>query len=176
MNAERGLLAFVRAELLHELPTTARAPASPAPAPLAPAREPTEEQTNWEDNPASWFAIYDENQNGLLSKDQLLRALVRSNPRLNLEGARSAIAALHLVDDDGGAETISLPRMLEIHETLQATIALQEDSSVDNVLAMLEVMGGPAGITREQAAAALWEENGIIGRAVQRLQRQESGS
>ena len=111
-----------------------------------------------------------------LSKDQLLRALVRSNPRLNLEGARSAIAALHLVDDDGGAETISLPRMLEIHETLQATIALQEDSSVDNVLAMLEVMAGPAGITREQAAAALWEENGIIGRAVQRLQRQESGS
>ena len=188
VDAERGLLAFVRRELLHErasLRTPSERPSPLAPAAASPARapsspatprppwvrhEPTPEQDAWADDPATWFAIYDENQNGLLTHDELLRALVRSNRRLSLEGARHTISVLELASPDAG-ETITLARFLEIHGTLQLATTQQEDHALHTLMLMLEGVEGGGAIGREQAAAALWEENGILSRAVMRLQR-----
>ena len=114
---------------------------------------------------------------GMLTYDQLVRALVRTNPRLNLQGATQALAQLDLVPDwaasegaRGWVDLIDLPRFLEINEALLGLAAQQEDQSLETVMAMLAAVRGDAhGISREMAATALWEENGIIGRAVNRL-------
>jgi len=128
-------------------------------------------------DPRAWFAAVDENHSGMLTYDQLVRALVRTNPRLNLQGATQALAQLDLVPDwaasegaRGWVDLIDLPRFLEINEALLGLAAQQEDQSLETVMAMLAAVRGDAhGISREMAATALWEENGIIGRAVNRL-------
>ena len=142
-----------------------------SPQPMPVRREPTPEQENWASDPRVWFGIYDDTQSGMLTHDQLLRALVRSNPRLNLNGARDTIAALGLATHaEAAGESITLERFLEIHETLLLTTAQQEDNALDTVMAMLTALQGDGhGVSREVAATVLWEENGIISRSVNRL-------
>jgi Ca2+-binding EF-hand superfamily protein len=205
LDTERGLLSFVRRELLHQplTPRTARsststdgAPSSPSAtavpigaAAAASSRQPqppspasgggrhaiaTEsERDTWERDPAVWFAIFDENQSGRLSRDQLVRALVRSSPRLSLQGAHATIDRLELLPGaatGGTAESITLERFVAIHEILLSTIEEQADSSLDTLLAMLAAAhGDDHGITRERAFEALANESGVLVRAYTHL-------
>ena len=117
-----------------------------------------------------WFTIYDENGTGFLTFDQLVRALVRSNRRLSLEGARRSIAQANLAQE-GEGENISLARFLRIHETLKLTANANASVGLDNVMAIIEAMLGEGhNITRDRAAEVLAEENGSVSRTVNRLQ------
>lgn len=208
LDASNGLLAFVRRELLHETPTPAARPAAAQPSPTASDHvgvessersvlpevsgstaasavppfvhhQPTPEERQWADDPRVWFDVYDENRSGLLSYDQLLRALVRSNRQLSLAGAREAIVTLGLAPEAEagvGREVLTLDRFLEVHQILLATTAQQQDVALDDVMGMLEVLlGAEHSVERDRAAAVLWEENGIVARAVMRLAPDAAG-
>ena len=184
VDPQRGLLAFVRKELLHEPSTPAAT--EPSVTPQATTETPpmagrsSSSDRHWADDPRVWFDIYDENRSGMLSHDTLLRALVRSNRRLSLAGARETIATLGLATEAeaaGGGDAITFERFLEIHNTLLATnIEQQEDNALETVMAMLEALcGAEHGIDRDMANQYLWEENGIISRAVNRLEAAVGG-
>ena len=181
LDPKNGLLAFVRAELLHE-PIPPSAPNSPVTPNVAnqtslPSSRGSRASTAssvdedaWETDPKMWFTIYDENGTGFLTFDQLVRALVRSNRRLSLEGARRSIAQANLAQE-GEGENISLARFLRIHETLKLTANANASVGLDNVMAIIEAMLGEGhNITRDRAAEVLAEENGSVSRTVNRLQ------
>ena len=153
VHPERGLLNFVRANLLHE-PVVA--PPSPEPSPSDATRS-----ESLEEEGARWFAAYDDTRSGMLTRDQMLRALVKSVPRATLEIAESvlqrlaaqlpelglgvslALSAAALEDDNGGgssggggaasraraAEAITLEQFLAARLYLSIDEALPEGIS-----------------------------------------------
>ena len=86
VHPERGLLNFVRANLLHE-PVVA--PPSPEPSPSDATRS-----ESLEEEGARWFAAYDDTRSGMLTRDQMLRALVKSVPGATLEIAETVLQRL----------------------------------------------------------------------------------
>jgi hypothetical protein len=102
VHPERGLLNFVRANLLHEatiaplaLPddVTDDVPAPPTPerlqSPLTPSAFALDDESG-----ARWFRAYDDTRSGRLTRDQLLRALVKSLPNATIDTAETVLAQL----------------------------------------------------------------------------------
>ena len=105
-----------------------------------------------------------------LTFDQLLRALVKSNPSLTLDGARAIIGRLDLLDEGqaaAGREAITRDAFLAIHEILLAASAQEEEAQLDRLMEAAARRGVRA--SREQAARELAAQGGHIGRALNRL-------
>ena len=119
LHPERGLLHFVRKELLHE---RVRAPHS--------------------GSAAEWFAHFDDNRSGRLTRDQLLRALCKSSPELTTQTVAGLLQPLGLlpapswVDPLGlrseqphTAETTTLEEFLQIDAVLMNTLQYHRQRS-----------------------------------------------
>ena len=77
-------------------------------------------QRSFSKDPRQWFTTFDENHNGRLSRDQLMRALVKTNPRITSNRAHQLIESLGLLE--GANNSITLERFLSIHEILQSAV------------------------------------------------------
>lgn len=83
-------------------------------------------QRSFHKNPSEWFAAFDVNNSGRLTRDQLLRALVKTNPTLTASRASELIQSLGLLEGlDGPAHgaAVSLEHFLSIHEILLGAVA-----------------------------------------------------
>jgi hypothetical protein len=104
VHPERGLLRFVRTKLLKR----------PPPEPPAGA------------NAAVWFAFFDDNQTGRLTRSQLLRALVKSSERLDSATVIDTLEPLGLLphdangaaDADADDEFVTLDEFVRIDAVL----------------------------------------------------------
>ena len=77
LDPQRGLLNFVRANLLHEPTVPPECASSPPVAPVSPEEPPVDSALGWEDQGIRWFRRYDDTNNGRLTRDQLLRTRAR---------------------------------------------------------------------------------------------------
>ena len=154
LDPDKGLLQYVRSRLLAE-----------DLAPVAVAR-----QRSWNLEPKNWFSFFDANDSGKLTRDQLLRALVKTNALLTPASAGELIDRLELLPPgESGAETITLETFLTIHQILVEASAQSENTQLERLMERLQRRGVEA--SREQALRALEEQGGHIGRAVNRLAR-----
>ena len=101
------------------LPPNAR-PGQPVMCRLPPMPPMLAPQRSFDKAPATWFATFDEDHDGKLTRDQLLRALVKTNRHLTAAQARQTIDRLELL---AGADSVTrgmvtLERFLGIHEIL----------------------------------------------------------
>ena len=86
--------------------------------PMPPALTP---QRSFQKDPRQWFVTFDDNSNGRLTRDQMMRALVKTNPTMTSGRAREMIANLGLLE--GAGNEITLERFLSIHEILLTAVA-----------------------------------------------------
>ena len=84
MDPDGGLLAFVRAHLLH-LPTEPPAGATPA----------------------QWFRYFDDDHSGSLTRPQCMRALVKSSPALTVQTVEEMFAPLGLLPPEATAVSLA---------------------------------------------------------------------
>ena len=101
------------------LPASAR-PGHPVMCRLPPMPPRLTPQRSFSKDPRQWFTTFDENHNGRLSRDQLMRALVKTNPRITSNRAHQLIESLGLLE--GANNSITLERFLSIHEILQSAV------------------------------------------------------
>ena len=99
------------------LPPNAR-PGQPVMCRLPPMPPMLAPQRSFDKAPATWFATFDEDHDGKLTRDQLLRALVKTNPSVTQRRAREVIDSLGLLE--GHANAVTLERFLSIHEILRS--------------------------------------------------------
>ena len=137
VDPERGLLNWVRVHLLNEVSTIdlseadAVEPATPTPATPTPAT-PTRTRT-----PEEWFHFCDDNNSGRLTRDQLVRALVKATRREHFEVER-AITTLHTDGADHlrrlwrvpDSEKFTLAQFLGVRSQLVETAERAESSSL----------------------------------------------
>lgn len=74
-------------------------------------------QQSFSKDPRRWFATFDDDQDGRLTRDQLLRALVKTNPNVTSARAGEMIRDLGLLNE-GNANSVTLEHFLAIHEIL----------------------------------------------------------
>ena len=84
MDPDGGLLAFVRAHLLH-VPTEPPAGATPA----------------------QWFRYFDDDHSGTLTRPQCMRALVKSSPALTVQTVEEMFAPLGLLPPEATAVSLA---------------------------------------------------------------------
>ena len=154
-DKDGGLLQFVRSRLLD----------------LDSEPPPVRAQRSWNLDPGQWFAYFDDNKSGKLTRAQLIRALVKTNALLNPTSATEIINRLELVPP-GNGETITLDAFLSIHQILLGATQQTADSQLDRLMQRLEIRG--TSVSREDARQELAAQGGHIGRTINRLNfRQE---
>ena len=99
-----------------------RLPASATPAGIPVTRQ--NSHTLFRNDPRQWFGHFDSNHDGKLTKDEMLRALVKTIPSVTLNHAKELINSLGLLQDrtlGRESNSISLEHFLSIHEIIVAS-------------------------------------------------------